>query len=170
MKKNMNHKNYIDSGYPAMENKKFVIGEDIEGNEVRLEKDELQKRLAAYGLLINENKILLVKSIYGNTFSLPGGGVGNKEGIKKALIREFKEETGLNIKPTKLVYSQDRFFKAPRGEKFHTINYYYIVKYINGELEIKDEKIKSAEWINLENLENAALNASISFLPELLRN
>ena len=58
-------------------------------------------RLRACGILIFENKILLVKHIglgpKGELWSPPGGGVEFGETLSQALKREFFEETNLEI-------------------------------------------------------------------------
>lgn len=51
-------------------------------------------RTAVRGILLQEGKILMVKSNQGD-YKLPGGGVELKESLKEALVREITEETGL---------------------------------------------------------------------------
>lgn len=50
-----------------------------------------------YGVLINENKVLLIKKsrvAYKGMFDLPGGSIEFGEKVEDALKREFIEETG----------------------------------------------------------------------------
>ena len=57
-------------------------------------------RLAVRGLLLVENRLLLVNAWPGGTSDLlcaPGGGVEPHSSLKDNLIREFHEETGLKI-------------------------------------------------------------------------
>ncbi len=58
------------------------------------------------GILIEDSKILLVKQRVTETriWSLPGGRLEHGETIEFAVIREMKEETGINIKIIKLLY------------------------------------------------------------------
>ena len=55
-------------------------------------------------VLNNQNKILLVKSHkwINNRYSVPGGHVEIGESLSTAIIREVKEETGLEILPKRL--------------------------------------------------------------------
>lgn len=59
------------------------------------------------GLIISENKILLIRGFERLTGSsywvIPGGGIESGESEKECLIREMKEETGLDIEVERLV-------------------------------------------------------------------
>lgn len=52
------------------------------------------RRHAARGIVLREDKILLLFTERYNDFSLPGGGVDQDEDIQVALKRELEEETG----------------------------------------------------------------------------
>src|SRR5689334_14421751 len=66
-------------------------------------------RASVYGVLV-ENDRVLVQRENEVGYSLPGGGIKIGERIDHALIREFKEETGLDIKPIKLLGVRDDLF------------------------------------------------------------
>lgn len=67
----------------------------------------LQVRIT--GILIEEDKILIVKQTISpeRTWSLPGGRVQQGEMLEEAIIREMREETGLETSVTKLLYVCD---------------------------------------------------------------
>jgi ADP-ribose pyrophosphatase YjhB (NUDIX family) len=59
-------------------------------------------RVAAYGLLQRENKLLLCRlsqhvGLHPGHWTLPGGGLDFGEDPEQAVVREFAEETGLAI-------------------------------------------------------------------------
>lgn len=56
------------------------------------------KTLGARAIVLNkEGNILLVKHTYQDHWYIPGGGVDKGETVKDALIRELKEEVGLEV-------------------------------------------------------------------------
>jgi 8-oxo-dGTP diphosphatase len=60
--------------------------------------------VAVFVFLCKDHSLLLVKQSYGGDYwSLPGGVVEPGESIDQAAIREVKEETGLEIRLTRLV-------------------------------------------------------------------
>jgi 8-oxo-dGTP diphosphatase len=60
--------------------------------------------VAALVFICKDHSLLLVKQNYGGQYwSLPGGVVEPGETIDQAAIREVKEETGLDIRLTRLV-------------------------------------------------------------------
>ena len=58
------------------------------------------------GIVIKDNKILLVKSDYDNKiyWILPGGGLHIGESLKGCVKREVFEETGIKVKVGKLIF------------------------------------------------------------------
>ncbi|MGE7880497.1 NUDIX domain-containing protein [Bacillus sp. NPDC094077] len=61
------------------------------------------------GILIEDEKVLLVKQRVANrNWSLPGGRVENGETLEEAMVREMREETGLEVKVKKLLYVCDK--------------------------------------------------------------
>ncbi|MBQ8044139.1 MAG: NUDIX hydrolase [Clostridia bacterium] len=68
----------------------------------KAEKDEIVKRIAGGIIYNNEGRILLLKrradDFMGGILELPSGNLEGNETIQEGLIREVKEETGLNVK------------------------------------------------------------------------
>ncbi|HDX9652034.1 TPA: NUDIX hydrolase [Bacillus wiedmannii] len=66
------------------------------------------------GILIEDEKVLLVKQKVANrNWSLPGGRVENGETLEEAMIREMREETGLEVKIKNLLYVCDKPDASP---------------------------------------------------------
>ncbi len=82
----------------------------------------------ASGILYKSNKILLQKRGDKGTWGLPGGAIELGESASEALIREFLEETGLEVHPVRLqnVYSkyEDSY---PNGDVAQTVTIAYLV-------------------------------------------
>lgn len=87
------------------------------------------------GVIIDkENKILLKKDpIRG--WELPGGIVEEGETIKKAVIREVKEETGLDIKIV-------NFCGVSQVINKNVCNLWWLGKPLEGELKTSDESLE----------------------------
>ncbi len=84
--------------------------------------------LTVDALIIYEGKLVLIKRRnppFVNQFALPGGFVEVGETVEEAVVREAKEETGLDIELIKLfgVYSDP--LRDPRG---HTVSICYLAK------------------------------------------
>ncbi|MDR9418830.1 NUDIX domain-containing protein [Gracilimonas sp.] len=101
-------------------------------------------RVRSCGVLIEEGKILLVelKSPVTKkwTWLPPGGAVKFGETIEEALIREFREETGLDISVLKRL-KVNEVIKTP----IHAIEFYHLVKRVGGELTLGSDPELSKE-------------------------
>ncbi|MEX1197442.1 MAG: NUDIX domain-containing protein [Pseudohongiellaceae bacterium] len=62
--------------------------------ELASREGRILRRHAARGIVLREDRILLLFTERYNDFSLPGGGVDRDEDIQVALMRELEEETG----------------------------------------------------------------------------
>ncbi|QBR92410.1 NUDIX hydrolase [Nocardioides euryhalodurans] len=87
------------------------------------------QRVAAYGLVRRGEEVLLTRvssrGYHSGRWSLPGGGVRHGERPQDALVREIREECGVEARVGPLVTLFDEHFSgtAPRGrfEDFHSI-------------------------------------------------
>ena len=87
-----------------------------------------------YGVLLDEEKRLLVSDefIRGQYITkLPGGGLEIGEGTRDCLQREFKEETGLDVKVGEHLYTTDFFQISAFNQKDQIISIYYHVHSIS---------------------------------------
>ncbi len=70
-------------------------------------------RIRVTGLLIEGNKILVLEQKTSDRkYAIPGGGVEIDETLEQALVREFKEETGLTIKTNQILYISEYYKDA----------------------------------------------------------
>jgi ADP-ribose pyrophosphatase YjhB (NUDIX family) len=100
-------------------------------------------RVAAYGLLLRENKILLcrlskrVANIAGR-WTLPGGGIEFGEDPIDALKREVYEETGLEVRAKSLA-GVNSFASTHGDRKFHSIRIIYHTELVGGDLRSEED-------------------------------
>jgi ADP-ribose pyrophosphatase YjhB (NUDIX family) len=102
-------------------------------------------RVRPTGILIEDQRILIVKQFVtdNRSWSLPGGKLESKENIQQCLIREMKEETGLDIDIKELAYITDRILTA----SIHIVHMSFLVKRTSpptGLMEWKHEDIESS--------------------------
>ncbi|MBR3661530.1 MAG: NUDIX domain-containing protein [Bacilli bacterium] len=113
-------------------------------------KDKKYKQLGSYGLIINDDKILLIKKNggpYDGKLDLPGGTIEFGESPQETLKRELQEEVGIIVKEYKLFDANSVFFNWQYEDliiNVHHIGIFYnVLKY--------DGKIKSKVDITSEN-------------------
>lgn len=137
-----------------------VVCPDMDGNHHLATVDELKWRPSVYGIVIKDDAVLLSPQY--NGYDLPGGAVELGETIEEALLREIKEETGVDAANPKLLTVQDCFFKLPfkgEGSFVQSILMYYQCDYVGGELSTdgftEDEKkyTRPPMWIPLKDFD-----------------
>lgn len=128
------------------------------------------KRSASRGIAFKDNKIILIKSDKYGEYKFPGGGINPNETKEMALIREFKEETGIDV----VVESIKEFavFKEIRksaiyDEIFDHTSYYYLVDVYDN---IGETKLDDYEKEYGYNLVFATLDEAINNNQRILDN
>jgi len=87
--------------------------------------------LRVYGILINEQKQLLVSDEYirgGYYTKFPGGGMELGEGTRDCLKREFKEEMDLDVEIGAHIYTTDFYQISAFNPAHQIISIYYFAK------------------------------------------
>lgn len=115
---------------------------------------ENRPRIRIAGIVIRDNKLLLLKGRGYEYFWTPGGKVDGEEGYEECLKRELKEEIGVNLISVK-------FFKEYEGVSFFNSEIkqkqaVYLIE-IDGEIK-PDAEIESYIWMSKEEYENKKYN------------
>ena len=127
----------------------------------------VRTHVGAYGVIIKDNKIILVKKArggYKGKLDLPGGGIEHTELPEEALKREIMEEAGINITNYKLldvVATNIKWEMEPNlWEDLHHIGILYTVD--TNELFLKNEAdgldSNGANWYNITELNKKELS------------
>jgi ADP-ribose pyrophosphatase YjhB (NUDIX family) len=85
--------------------------------------------IRVYGVLINDNKQVLVSDEYirgGYYTKFPGGGLELGEGTRDCLKREFKEEMNLEVKVGDHLYTTDFYQVSAFNPAHQIISIYYL--------------------------------------------
>ena len=132
-----------------------------------------------YGVLIDPGYGLLVSDEYirGDYFTkLPGGGLEFGEGTRDCLVREFKEETGLDVTVGDHIYTTDFYQPSAFRAGDQILSIYYRVNPISLEplktrskaFDFKPEEVadkngqaEHTRWIALDDLSEAAMSLPI---------
>lgn len=138
----------------------------------------MEHRIRSAGVLIEAGAMLLVKvrDFTGEYWIPPGGGMETQDRSSKAcLIREFKEEAGVDVDVGELICVREFF--EPRCQRYHAEMFYRISAYrgtphIENLSGLNDEEfIQAVEWVPLEKLADIRLYPSElkDVLPEMIR-
>lgn len=113
-------------------------------------------RISAGAIIVHNNKILLTRNsdTPGKTYLVaPGGGVNSEEGFSQAAVREVKEETGVEVVPTKILCVEDLYWR-----NYRIIKFWFLCQMVGGQLERTqgaiDEQIVEVKWYSKEELKN----------------
>lgn len=114
-----------------MNNHKMILCRDINGDVHIVNRSELIQRTATYGVIEDENGILLVRdrTRSDEKWDLPGGGIDPNEELLDALKREIKEETDLDIagEPQKICEFAEYFYDVESEKGWESTRYFYKV-------------------------------------------
>ncbi|MFH6656846.1 NUDIX hydrolase [Streptococcus suis] len=122
----------------------------------------------ATALIIKDGKIFLTKDSKGRHYTI-GGAIAVNETAQDAVVREVREELGVDSRVNQLAFVVENQF-THEDIDFHNIEFHFIVE-ATGEMpkEIIEGKLKQAcEWIELDNLVN--LDIVPAFLAQELPN
>ena len=111
---------------------------------------------AVYLVLIKENKILLSKryntGYFDGYYSFPAGHLDGGETLTQAMVREAKEEAGIDITPEnlRLVHTMNKL--VPDNER---IDFFFTTEKRRGEPKnMEPEKCSDLSWFDTNNLPN----------------
>ena len=125
-------------------------------------------------LIVNEdNETLLVKRGFNSknqvgVWSKPGGAVDMEEKVEDAVIREIKEELGVDIELIKFLGFTNHIIKS---ENQHWIAFNYLAKIIKGEPQILEpEKIAEIKWFSFDKLPENLSQTTSEPIQEYLKS
>ena len=150
---------------------------DYYGNTYEANPEKMTVSIHAYGIAVRDGisgKEALVSPQF-DGYDWPGGTFKLGEDTIQTLKREFKEETGFDVEPTKLLDVETSLFHHyKRGTDHHSILIFYAVKIVGGELSDagfdadEREYAKLAKWVPIAELRKMKPACSIDIAYKLL--
>lgn len=95
-------------------------------------------------------RILLLRRCDGNNlWGFPGGAMELGEGIRSTVVREVREETGLEVEPAAMigVYSNPEYgFAYPNGDLVQPVTLFFDCRVVGGSLRPDGVEIRDARY------------------------
>ena len=130
------------------------------------------------GVLIHENRLLVMTDERSPYYYLPGGRVSMNEESTMAIKREIKEEFDVEVEATQLLWIVENFFVEQQSqEQFHEIGMYYLLQLTEEDILKRGQEFIMNEggykklsflWLPLEKIKH--LNIYPLFLKERIMN
>lgn len=149
-----------------------VTAQDVFGKSHQVSVSELSWRPSVYGIVIDDGKVLLSPQ-FGDKFDLPGGGVDLGEDLEAAVMREVKEETGIDVEVIKLVTVKSSLFASVHGDgkTYHSILIYYLCNKVGGKIsdegfdEYEKQYAGLAQWVSLSEVDTINIASTLDYRP-----
>ncbi len=114
-------------------------------------------RITADAVIIENGKILLIKrgrEPFRGSWALPGGHVEYNEVVEDTMVREAREETGLDVEPAGIVGVYSKPGRDPRG---HYVTIAYLAR-VRGGCPRPGDDAEDVRWWPLDNLPEMAFD------------
>jgi 8-oxo-dGTP diphosphatase len=136
----------------------------IKGGKISVPIEKLVFRPSVYGVIIHDDKILMLRNKSNGKLFFPGGGVNLAEKLSDALSREVREETGIEIVIDKFLHFKEQFFYWDPGDvAYHMFNFFYICRpktlILLNDDEVEDEEAEKPRWVDIDKVKRAADNS-----------
>ena len=145
---------------------------------IKIKTDDYNFKFRVSGLIIRNNKLLLVDMDDSGFLCLPGGYVELGETTEEAAKRELTEEIGKEVTIKKYLGVVENYFINKFSKKIHEISFYYTMDLVDKKIEQKNftliendkgHNIKlDFKWIDLDEIDKFDIRPK--FLKDLFKN
>ena len=111
------------------------------------------------GIIISNNKVMMVDNHHNKFWCLPGGHVHIGEDTQAAIKREIMEETSITFESAQLTTIVENYYYSRFGKMVHELSFYYL---LNG-VTIPPEKAKNFKCV--ENDEGSLIDLEFKWIP-----
>jgi mutator protein MutT len=136
----------------------FYVTTTLHGKRILVPKESLLPRKAVYALIVSEENILLVNIKSTDKLWFPGGKVDDGESDEEALLRECREEVGLNVVIEKLLLETEAtFYYETTHEGFLQFAKFYVCKVSTETLKehvenVPGDEAETPKWFRINDL------------------
>lgn len=111
------------------------------------------------GVVVEHGRVLLIrrgKAPLRGRWSIPGGTVERGESLERAVVREMREETGLDVEPLELLTVFDRIDRDGDAVTFHYVIVDYRCRRLSGRAQAGSDAL-DVRWAGPEDIEGLNL-------------
>jgi len=147
-------------------------------DSIRMKTEDFYFKFRVAGLIIRNNKVLIVEMDNNGYYCLPGGYVEVGETTEDAIKREILEEFGKEVKIKKYLGMVENYFITKSLRRMHEISCYYLIDLADDNIPEEDFSIIENDkgyivkldfkWIDLNEIDNYILKPR--FLKDLLKS
>jgi 8-oxo-dGTP pyrophosphatase MutT (NUDIX family) len=106
---------------------------------------------SAGGLIVHNDRILLISVMEGRRWQLPKGHIEEGETPEQAAVREVEEETGVTGRIRAPLPGVEYWFVDRRKHRIHKTVDYFLLDYESGDpANFDPEEVSGAEWLTWE--------------------
>lgn len=127
-----------------------LAGEDIEAR-FAMQSGYATPKIDVRGFVVKDDKILLVREIQDGFWTLPGGWCETTLSPSENVIKEFKEESGFDVKVIRLLALWDKLKHDHPPQWPHAYKIYFHCEITGGEASVSSET-SGVEWFAIDKL------------------
>jgi 8-oxo-dGTP pyrophosphatase MutT (NUDIX family) len=147
----------------------------LDGHKKMIQRDSLVLRPAAYAIVVDKGRVLLMKMRHSGKYHPPGGGVGLGERMEDALKREVREETGIEVEVERFAHFEELFFYYdPSGTAYHGLHFYYVCRprtlALLDDTQVNDDSAQEPRWVSIQDLQPHHFQAHGDIILDLCRD
>lgn len=137
----------------------MILCYDQRGQAVSLAPEAIEFRLAGYGVLVENNQVLLWPNPATQLWQLPGGIAAKEQSLNQAVRQYFQEVTGVMPELGPLLLAEERYESDSEGRGYHLAVFYYAVERLTTSMAglVDFDNPAAPEWIPVPTLERRQL-------------
>ncbi len=125
-------------------------------------------------IILNEKgEVLLQQRSDNKLWGMPGGAIDPGEDPADAVVREVREETGLEVVPERVVGvygGEDSMYTYPNGDKVAVISIAFVCSVVGGTLRLDQDESLDLRYFPVDALPNSFLGRHRTRIQQAVKN